>query len=91
MAAEDGATCMKKCTKECNKIAPGSPGYCEETCADECSFMETGASAGEAEGKEKVGNLGFLGDDFEGSSLDKTLSGLFSWGRVGAASEPNRR
>ena len=84
VAAEDAATCMKKCTKECNKIAPGSPDYCQETCADECTFMTSeGISAEEADGKAKVGNLGFLGGDYEGNKVDNALQQLFAGGKFG--------
>mmetsp|Transcript_17425 Transcript_17425/g.44616 ORF Transcript_17425/g.44616 Transcript_17425/m.44616 type:complete len:148 (-) Transcript_17425:51-494(-) len=81
VAAED---CLKRCVKECNKIAPGSPEYCQETCADECSFQAAESSeVADAEGKQKVGNLGFLAEDYEGNSLDAALGGLFNWNRVG--------
>lgn len=83
-AAQDPEACVKKCTKECNKIAPGSPGYCQETCEDECSFMAAeGAAKEEAEGKEMVTNLGFLGDDYVGNPLDNTLKQLFAGGKTG--------
>ena len=84
VAAEDSTACMKKCTKECNKIAPGSPGYCKETCEDECAFMASeGISAEEADGKAKVTNLGFLGGDYEGNAVDNTLKQIFAGGKIG--------
>jgi hypothetical protein len=75
---------MKKCTKECDKIAPGSPDYCQETCADECTFMAAeGISADEADGKTKVSNLGFLGGDYAGSAVDSALQQIFAGGKIG--------
>lgn len=38
-AASDTSFCVKKCEKECTRIAPGSEAYCAETCADECDAM----------------------------------------------------
>lgn len=38
-AAPDTLFCVKKCEKECTRIAPGSEAYCAETCADECDAM----------------------------------------------------
>lgn len=38
-ASSDTSFCVKKCEKECTRIAPGSEAYCAETCADECDAM----------------------------------------------------
>eukprot|EP00953_Heterococcus_sp_UTEX-ZZ885_P005331 3346-Heterococcus_DN1.PRE.1 len=34
LAKED---CMKDCLRNCNKVAPGSPDYCKESCTDYCA------------------------------------------------------
>jgi hypothetical protein len=28
---------MKDCLRNCNKVAPGSPDYCKESCTDYCA------------------------------------------------------
>jgi hypothetical protein len=82
-AMADG-DCVQRCVKECNKIAPGSPEYCQETCADECSFQAAEGAQAEAEGKEKVAGMGFLAEDYGGNSLESALGNLFNWNRVRA-------
>eukprot|EP00232_Nephroselmis_pyriformis_P000637 CAMPEP_0182912032 /NCGR_PEP_ID=MMETSP0034_2-20130328/37302_1 /TAXON_ID=156128 /ORGANISM="Nephroselmis pyriformis, Strain CCMP717" /LENGTH=151 /DNA_ID=CAMNT_0025048683 /DNA_START=24 /DNA_END=476 /DNA_ORIENTATION=+ len=34
--SKDGDACFKRCSKECNKIAPGSGAYCQDSCKEEC-------------------------------------------------------
>mmetsp|Transcript_843 Transcript_843/g.1769 ORF Transcript_843/g.1769 Transcript_843/m.1769 type:complete len:119 (+) Transcript_843:96-452(+) len=36
-AASADDKCLKKCVKECNKIAPGSPEYCKMACEEDCT------------------------------------------------------
>jgi hypothetical protein len=52
--------------KECNKVAPGSLEYCQETCADESSFQAAGGAEAKVEDKEKVAGMEFLADDYGG-------------------------
>jgi hypothetical protein len=64
LAKED---CMKDCLRNCNKVAPGSPDYCKESCTDYC-----------AETDRKDGLSGSVSDEGGEVSMDRGLIKLLN-------------